>query len=70
MMTNKAMTLAERYPNVKPRLMTPQILAAEGKGITQIGPAYLNDYRAIITTDGRGVNEAHFIARIDLPSQK
>jgi hypothetical protein len=72
MLTKLPLTLAERYPNVRPRIMTPVILAKEGKAILCIGPDYGPyggvDYAQIWTEDGRGVREAHLIDKKYLTS--
>lgn len=66
----RRLTVVQRYPNVLPRLMCPEVLTREGKVIQCLGRLHrgtcCGDLREIWTIDGRGTNELHIIRTKDL----
>lgn len=66
----KQLSLAQRYPNVPPRLMSLEILQQEGKAILTQGRTLPGGHYGtlveIFTIDGNGVHEQHLIPATQL----
>lgn len=64
-MSGRKLTLRQKYPNVLPRLMVPEVLTREGKVILVVGRLHrgtcYGDLREIVTIDGRGKHELHVV---------
>lgn len=63
---HRKLALFQRYPNNRPRLLSPAALAQGGKAVTGIKGSPFT-FCEISTVDGNGVNETHLIDSKYLP---